>query len=247
MAVPVTFEIPRIGDGGTPEENLRDLNRYVFQLTEKLNYAMSIIDTPESEEAYVKEVTGAGATADAESKARDIFNQIKALIISSADIIEAYYEQMSARMEGTYVAKSDFGVYAEETAADIEANSTAISQNYTLIQEITGAVTQIMNAQMETRAWVRSGLLDNTVTPPIYGVEVGQVTTENGLEVFNKFARFTAGGIYFYLPGTSSDEPVASLTGTMLVVTNVRILAKLTIGGYVINSTNGLSFKWGGS
>lgn len=246
MAVPVTFDIPRIGIGGTAEDNLRDLNRYVYQLTEKLNYAMSIIDTPEAEEAYVKEVTGAGASADAESKARDIFNQIKNLIISSADIVEAYYEQMSMRMEGTYVAKSDFGVYAEETAADIEANSTAILQNYSLIQEITGAITQIINTQMETRAWVRSGLLDDTVTPPVYGVEVGQVTTENGQEIFNKFARFTAGGIYFYLPGTSSTEPVAQFTGTMLLVTNVRILARLTIGGYVINSTDGLQFKWGG-
>jgi hypothetical protein len=246
MAIPVTFDIPRIGIGATPEDNIRDLSKYVYQLTEKLNYAMSIIDTPEAEEAYVKEVTGAGATTDAEAKARDVFNQIKNLIISSADIVEAYYEQMSIRIAGSYVAKSDFGVYAEETAAEIEANSTAISQNFSLIQAINGAVTEIMNMQAATRAWVRSGLLDDTVTPPVYGVEVGQVTTVDDQEVFNKFARFTAGGIYFYLPGTSATEPVASLTGIVLRVTNVQILARLNIGGYVINSNNGLMFKWGG-
>lgn len=244
MAVPVTFEIPRIGPGPM-ESQLRDIERHLISFTEKLNYAMSIVDAPGAEEAYVADAVSSGAAA-AESKARDIFNQIKALIISSAEIVEAYYEQINARLSGQYVAKSDFGEYAEQTEAQIEANSSAISQNYTLIQEITGAIEQIINMQLETRAWVRSGLLDDTVTPPVYGVEVGQITTENGQEIFNKFARFTAGGIYFYLPGTSSTEPVAQLTGTMLLVTNVRVLAKLSIGGYVINSTNGLSFKWGG-
>ena len=244
MALPVVFEIPRIGPGPL-ETQVTELERYLHSFTEKLNYAMSIVGTTEAEEAYVAEAVASGAV-DAEAKARDVFNSIKNLIISSADIIESYYEQMSARMAGTYVAKSDFGVYAEETEALINANSTAIEQNYTLIQEISGAITEILNTQMATRAWVRSGLLDDSVTPPIYGVEVGQVTTENGVEIFNKFARFTAGGIYFYLPGTSSTEPVAQLTGTLLSVTNVRILARLTIGGYVVDSSNGLAFRWGG-
>ena len=38
------------------------------------------------------------------------FNSIKGLIIKSADIVDAYYEETSYRMQSAYVAQSAFGV-----------------------------------------------------------------------------------------------------------------------------------------
>lgn len=242
MAATVNFDLPRIFTGSA-ETQLKDMQRYVYQLVEKLNYAMDVINSPEAEAEYVREAVAAGA-APSDTEAQGVFDEIKSLIITSADIVNAYYEQIKTRLSGVYVAQSDFGEFSEQTEAAIEATNTALTQTYTMIEELTAALDGVQSTQSGTNAWIRSGLLDNTVSPPVYGVEVGQVTNVDGEEVFNKYARFTASGIYFYAPG--SDDPIASLSGSMLIVNNIRVLSRLTIGGYILDSANGLSFKWGG-
>lgn len=239
------FDLPRIY-AGTAEEQLRDVQSFIYQLVEKLNYAMTIVGEGGAESYYVQQAVAAGI-ADTEEKARDTFASIKALIIKSADIIQAYSEKITADLAGQYVAISDFGEYQRLTEAHFTATDTRVDQNYEYIEELRTQFEGFEDVQQATQAWVRSGLLDDTVSPPVFGVEVGQVTTENGVEIFNKFARFTAEGIYFYLPGMSSTEPVAQFTGTMLRVTNIEVLGRLTIGGYIIDSSDGLAFRWGGN
>jgi archaellum component FlaC len=64
------------------------------------------------------------------------FNEIKPLIIKSAEIIEAYYEAINMRLESIYVAQSDFGSFAEKTSQDIEATSTSTTQQFENMQVV---------------------------------------------------------------------------------------------------------------
>lgn len=79
---------------------------------------------------------------------------------------------------------------------------------------------------------------------PVYGFEVGQKTMVDGQESYEKYARFTPSGIYFYIPGV--DQSVAWMDGTKLYITNADIVGSMKVGKYSIDTANGLAFKWVG-
>ena len=134
----VEIRLPQI-TGATEREQLLQIKSYIYQLREQLQWAFDNIDTTGgSGGGYVVNQTSAYSSSSGSTKidAEATFAAIKALIIKSADIVDAYYEEINAKLEGVYVAASDFGTFAEKTALDIEANSTAITQKYENIQII---------------------------------------------------------------------------------------------------------------
>lgn len=120
----------------TPGE--RRMYAYLYQTVQQLNWAMKHIQTAEnSGNGYVpvKQVTATGAVSDSKSPL-ETFAEIKALIIKSADIVNAYYDAIHAKLEGLYVAQSEFGEYVEKTDLELEANAKGITQNYSNIQGV---------------------------------------------------------------------------------------------------------------
>jgi hypothetical protein len=92
----------------------------------------SAVDRYVSKNALLKENSGS-SNVDATAT----FNSIKGLIIKSADIVTAYYEEIERRLQSIYVAESDFGTYKQSIEQRITANSDSITQNFTDVQEIT--------------------------------------------------------------------------------------------------------------
>ena len=218
---------------------------YLHQLVQQLNFALQEVD--------VKVVTAVemalptASQVSAEEQARSSFNAIKSLIIKSADIVNAYYDEISKKLEGIYVAESDFGVYAEATQALITANANAIEQRYANLQQIITDL-DVRVSEISTSAYIRSGLLGyydsgENEGAPIYGIEVGQTTEQDGETTFDKFARFTANRLSFY---DSNDYEVAYVSDYKLVITNAEIKGTLKLGGYEIDTTDGLAFNWVG-
>lgn len=224
---------------------LNQVKSYLHQLVEQLNWALQAVS---SGSIYsVEDENGNSVSASVKEDPTASFNQLKSLIIKSADIVNAYYDEINKRLEGIYVAQSDFGVYAEETAADIQANSEAIEQRYTDIQQILTDLEVRVN-EIITSAYIRSGLLGyyedgENQGAPIYGIEVGQTIEEDGEKTFNKFARFTAGRLSFY--DTNAVE-VAYVSDFKLVITNAEIKGNLKIGGFLLDTSNGVALRWEG-
>ena len=227
----INIRLPQV-TGGSVEKQIAQLQSYMYQMVEQLNYALNAIGSSSEEKTEI--VTTEKGSEISPEEAQKNFDSIKALIIKSADIVRAYYDQMKVSFDGEYAAQSDFGSFSESTNQTITANSASITQLFSNLQTISETVDMIK----ETRAWIKSGELDTG----IYGVEVGQTIEQDGVETFNKYARFTADGIYFFLPGYSTA--VAWMTGTKLFISNAAIQGKLTIGNYEIDSSNGITFKW---
>ena len=243
----IAIRLPKITSDNA-EGQLAQLQSYVYQLVEQLNWAFTVVQEQTeggSSEAVVT-VDSSGKATPAKESDESIFNRIKSLIIKSAEFINAYYDEIKTQLDGVYVAQSDFGTYAQETQALITQNSTGITQLFTNTQLIESNIDNIENQIIESKAWINSGLLDyDGGGAPIYGIEVGQRVTEGGQETFNKYARFTADGIYFYLPGIST--PVAWMSGTKLYITNAEITNTLKLGNYVADLTRGgVTFKYVG-
>ena len=224
---------------------LLQVQSYLHQLVQQLNFALQEVDGKVI--TAVEMALPTASQVSAEEQARSSFNAIKSLIIKSADIVNAYYDEISKKLEGIYVAESDFGVYAEATQALITANANAIEQRYANLQQIITDL-DVRVSEISTSAYIRSGLLGyydsgENEGAPIYGVEVGQTTEKDGETTFDRFARFTANRLSFY---DSNDYEVAYISDYKLVITNAEIKGSLKLGGYEIDTTDGLAFNWVG-
>lgn len=210
---------------------LRQMQSYMFQLVEQLNWAMKTVEGGSSgATTYVSNASGTAA-GGTDAKTQATFNSIKSLIIKSADIVNAYYETINARLKGQYVAQSDFGTFAEETNLKLESSSTAIAQHYESIQQILSEIEGFDNSIIGVNAHIKSGLLyygDDGA--PVYGLEIGQRTEVGGVETFNKYARFTSEKLSFY---DSNDNEVAYISDKKLYITHVEITGSFALGGFV--------------
>jgi hypothetical protein len=224
------FRLPSV-TATTEAGKLQQIQSYMYQLVEQLNVALSDINgSSTSKQIPNVNQPGMSTTAGAEVAAQATFSSIKSLIIKSADIVNAYYDVINKRLEGLYVAESDFGTYAEQTAQQIEANSTSITQFYTDLQQIISDI-DLKISQIDVSAFIKSGILDyDDAGIPVYGLEVGQRTEIDGEEVFNRYARFTASKLSFF---DSNGIEVAYISDKKLYISHVEITGSFTMGGFI--------------
>ena len=228
-----TFKLPNI-TATTAEGKLIQMQSFLYQTVEQLNWALNTIEAGTASGYVVYQTTTKGGSDSAENKAMSTFNEIKSLIIKSADIVNAYYDKINAKLVGEYVAISDFGTYLQNTEAQIEATSETISQYYRNIQEIITDLNTLENKLIEVDAHIHSGFLYyDDVGVPVYGLEVGQKTEIDGVEVFKKYARFTSEKLSFY---DQNNYEVAYVSDKRLHITHIEVIDKdstFTIGKLV--------------
>lgn len=238
----IDIRLPNI-NAATEQGQLSQMRGYLYQLVEQLNWALNTVQDG-AVQTVVQPMTAptASGTAAAEQEAQDTFNSIKSLIIKSADIVNAYYETMRLRMDGEYVAESDFGVYRRTTAAELSATIDSVNQLYTDLQSVEETADGAYDSVRAVTANIKTGLLyTNESGVPVYGLEVGQRNVENGVESFRKYARFTANRLSFY---DQNDTEVAYISDYKLFITQAQITGSITLGRYVADMSDGLAFKW---
>lgn len=224
----INLRFPNI-TGGTLTEQLEQTKSYLHQMVEQLNWALKAIESGNAGPANQATASAAKATDDAKDPA-NTFTSIKALIIKSADIVNAYYEEINDRLAKEYVAQSEFGTFTEQATQDIQTNADGIEQLLTNIQSIETEIEGI-DKVIEANAWINAGLLDyDDSGVPIFGIEVGQRTDVDGQEVFDKYARFTANRLSFY---DQNGQEVAYISDYKLYITNVEVTGSFALGGFV--------------
>lgn len=249
----IELRLPNIK--GNDREQLAQIRSYLYQLTEQLQWALNNVNT--SSVNYVVQQVPSGVSSqnsqvapmdlgDEDFDAEVAFSALKPLIIKSADIVNAFYNEINTRLESLYVTESDFGTFKEETEQNITQSSTEIEQAFTDIQQILTDIENLNFTLAEVNAHIKSGLLyydDNSI--PVYGLEIGQKNTVDGEEVFNKFARFTADRLSFY---DQNDTEVAYISDYRLYIRNVEITSSFKIGGFVdtVMSSGDVVTKWVG-
>ncbi len=237
----VDFRLPSIT--GSETEQLSQIRSFLYQFIPQLQWAMSQLNTTAGSDYVVKKENKAAEQKES-FNAEVAFGALKPLIIKSADIVQAYYEEISSRIVGSYVAESDFGAFVEKTEQEIVQSSTDIEQ---IFHDMQGILTDIENLNFtlaEVNAHIKSGLIyydDEGI--PVYGLEIGQRNTIDGEEVFNKFARFTSDRLSFY---DQNDTEVAYISDYKLYITNAEVTGTLKLGGFLVDTAKGLTIKWVG-
>lgn len=206
------------------------IKSYLHQLVGDLSFVLSAVGN-QGQGGGALYQRAAGSSGGAGSGPEVTFQAIKSLIIKSADIVNAYYEEFNKRFSGSYVAQSDFGTFSEQTQNAIKANSTSIEQFYSNLQQIVTDIENLEHSLIEVNAHIFSGLLYyDEKGVPVYGLEIGQRSQIDGVEVFNKYARFTSDKLSFY---NSAGHEVAYISDRKLYITHIEVIGTFTEGGFV--------------
>ncbi len=237
------IRLPNI-TAATEREQLMQVKSYLHQLVQELNWALSSLETGNSGNASVKD---AGGKAVTQEELATSYNELKSLIIKSANTVAAYSEAAEEKYKSLYVARSDFGTYKEEASQTIAKNSTAIENFYENVQKIITDIDTLERSFVEVKANIKSGLLyydDKGV--PVYGVEIGQRTKLDGVEVFDKFARFTSDRLSFY---DQNDNEVAYISDRKLYINHVEVKSTFRMGGFmdIVQPNGSVVTKWVGA
>lgn len=229
---------------GSPQQMAMQQYAYLFQMAQQLNLALEQLPG-----------NGGGTAAEAaersggESAAREV-QTLRSLIVKTARLVQKQMDQLTARLEGEYVAISDFGSYVQRLSAYLEANPEALTQYYSFCGDL-AANTEAVSAafsqyRTETEGYIRTGIVGYEDAVPVYGVAVGQgltVTEVDGERVVdqNNFrATFTAQRLSFW----QDANEVAYVSNNRLYITNITVLEGVTLGCWQLDSAAGLAFRW---
>lgn len=255
----IDIRLPNI-TATTERGQLEQIRSYLYQFAQQLNYALNNLDSKAVEVAQKAEASS--QQKNSVEQAQATFSEVKSLIIKSADIVNAYYEEISRRLDGDYVAQSEFGTYKEQTSAIFEANSKAVNIRFdnqqTIIDGIGADVDAIDQVLVSTdtdtkilgsQAWVKVGVLDYEQSGfPIYGMEIGQTNTKRTNAADTKYAQYRSDGVHLF---DQNGIEVATIVNYQLNITNAQVMNlvitdTLEFDGYSVVTKNGLGFKWRG-
>ena len=139
----IDLRIPNIT--GNEKEQLTQIRSYLIQLIPQLQWALNNVSAAEVSDDVVRQLSqrigsaSSSGSGGASVNAEITFAKLKPLIIKSADIVQAYYEEINKKLQGVYIAKSDYGTFVQQTQLDIKATSEKVDLNFTNTQAIIGA------------------------------------------------------------------------------------------------------------
>jgi hypothetical protein len=170
----VQIKTPNI-TAGNDRERLMQIQSYLYQMAQQLQWAFDTIQVSGGGGSQpVVQQTKATYISTAQDP-KTTFAGIKDLIIKSADIVDAYYDTISSRLEGLYVAQSDFGAYVQETDLEIQGNAEGIRQLFSNEQIILSDA-EILSTRVD-------GLTENagTLSGKVDGLTAQNKELENSL------------------------------------------------------------------
>ena len=221
---------------------------YLFQMAQQLNLALDQMESSGEKNAVKQRAAIRGKETEATQK--ETYETLKSLIVKTAETVQRRMDQITAQMNESYVAASDFGDYVAQLSAYLEANPEAITQYYGFYSELkadTAAVdAAFSDYKVDTEGYIRTGIVYYDGAVPVYGVAVGQnlsATETDGERVVdpNNFrAVFTAAKLSFWQDSTE----VAYVSNNRLYIQDITVLGGLELGDWKLEEADGLVFRW---
>lgn len=215
---------PPATPAGSQERKILQLYSYLFQMSEQLNAALNNLEGGAEKgktagSAAVNPVYTAASNPGNDKE----FETLRAMIVKTADVVEAQMDVLTAELRGSYVAKSEFGQYTVETQNKITATSDEIKQQYKRLETTTDGINEQVK---EIGGYIKTGVFDDEDDG---GIEIGETKDSN----FK--ARFTPKKLSFLQNG----EEVAYISNKRLYITEAEIKKNLKIGNFQIDGSGG--------
>lgn len=171
----IYLDLPNISNSGTVEQQLSEIRSYIYRNNEQINATLSNLTIDKIWEQTASAISASGGDNEEKSDILSKYQKIRDLIIKTADVIIQTDEQWQMAMNGSYLAKSQFGEYLRDTSVQIGADSTSFTQLYTYSTDLRSDYDNYKTYQQN---FIKQGLLDDTEATPTYGIDVGLLTSE---------------------------------------------------------------------
>ena len=266
---------------GTEREQLTQLRDYLFQLHRQLGAAVTAVEDGSFSVAGTEKIASAAAKiSDADKATKDSLSRqvatLKSLIIKNADLVEAQIEGINGTLTNSYLAKSDFGTYFNESIDEVDWDGTGLSQTIKTVESLSADmegldaelhgvhdaqdpddnwngladnVGLLQEFMTESQATIKLGVIDNQVSPPKVGLCIGQDIVTTGTQtVGNKV-----------LPIIDMRSAMTTLTPEKLSFylngrevayfgnNGLVVTGSIVMGNWQISYSHGFAVKWIGA
>lgn len=250
-------ELPPILSGDT-QQQVRALRDYLVRLVQELPDAA---DTVQIERAVQKAV-GAGSADTQTAAAQAAHGQARALrslIVKTADEIYRSIDTLETGLSSVYLARSDFGDYAEtiDTRIVQTARETVESYNYAAQIDANAARTEgLLQELTDLEGQIRRGLITDPETgEEALGIAIsqnlrytGKTRTESGLLYYEltpgqTLGLYTSTGWQFWING--SKRGWFDSSDGMLHVAQIAVESRLKLGsGWTVTTGGGFGLRY---
>lgn len=241
---------------GSGDAQLRQVYSYLYRLSETLNVALNSTNQTNTTAATSKLVT---APAE-DNKTGKTYNELRALIVNTAEIIRVEMDSINQNLSGKYEAiSSDWGNFTEsfETSVTTTAQSVLSEYDYDArLEALDKQAAGFEEYRVNTEGFIRQGFISyDDEGAPVIGIAIGQelsgVAVEINGETVEQFdttqnmAFYTADGVSFYIGGAE----VAYVSNQKLYIREADITTGVvSLGGkWQLTTSNGFAIKWIGS
>ena len=221
-------------------------------MARELSAASTDVQIEQAVSKAVKSSTS-GSTEEAAKAARTQAAKLKSLIVKTADEIYSEIDRITTSLSGVYVAKSEFGEYAETVQTTIEQTAKETVERYDFASQIS-AVNERVDGVSTYVTEIRGEIQRGIITDPETGEEqmgiaiserlnfTGETREESGYTYYKlspgqTLGLYTSKGWQFWING--SKRGWFDSTDGMLHVANIVVEAKLQLGSDWIITTSG--------
>lgn len=200
-----------------------------------------------------------GVSSAAAADARKRANDLKSLILKTADEVYEVMDRRVTELSGVYVAQSDFGDYAASMERTIEDTARATIESYEYAEQIAAANSEI--GRLETsittiNGQIRRGIItDPSTGNDVLGIAIseelaftGETEEEGGVTYYRispgqTFGLYTSQGWQFWINGAPAGW-FSSLDGK-LHVANILAESSFQLGAdWIMTSDGGLGIRY---
>ena len=224
---------------GDEQRQLTQVRSYLYQMAEALNRSLTTLTPENFQGEWQKNLQSAASQQQVKEQVHQSAAHLKALIVKTAAQVQSRLDEITARLEGDYVAQSDWGRYQEQVSAEIKATAAGIVQAYNYdsrLDALDESMAGFEAYEVSTRAYIKTGLLYyDEANVPVYGVAVGQQEEQLG-----SLATFTADRLSFWQNGVE----MAWISDGQWCARAVEVKERITLGQWAMEQQNGFTLRW---
>lgn len=244
---------------GTAEQQLAALRDYLFRLTSDLDAAESADEEQGAAVVTNRDGTktlkaGGGSTAEIDERLKSSANELRALIIKSANEVEAYADSKTESYDERYLARSDFGTFQSTLQTQIETTARGVVESYDYQSSISAAADSIERLDSLISGEIRRGMITDPAThETALGIAIserlsftGASQTVDGLTYYElspgqTLGLYTATGWQFWINGVRVGYFASS--DSQLHVAKAAIESEMSVGEWLISSVGGFGIR----
>lgn len=252
----MAFEKPPILTG-TPAQQCAALRDYLFRMAKTLEKTEA--QNQSSTDGKAEKTAYNSADKKTEAEIRKNAQNLRELIIKTADEVKEYADSKVEDYNSLYVAKSDFGTFSESIESRIETTARGVVEGYhyqSAIDSQQDSIDLLQNYMSTINGEIRRGIIaDPTSGEEHLGIAIsenaaftGEQTQSGGSTYYRiapgqTFGLYTSTGWQFWVNGARAGW--LDSTDGMLHVANILVENTLQLGpSWAISTSGGFGIRY---